>query len=70
MTEYHPFQELVGIISGSTWGQVGIISGSVSFRGWDHFEGCTVPALSVYFKRSFNKKMESYTKPTVTSPNF
>ena len=30
----------------------------------------TVPALSVYFKRSFTKKMESYTKPTVTSPNF
>ena len=30
----------------------------------------TVPALSVYFKRSFNEKMESYTKPTVTSPNF
>ena len=28
----------------------------------------TVPALSVYFKRSFNEKMESYTKPTVTSP--
>ena len=30
----------------------------------------TVPALSVYFKRSFNEKMESYTKPTVTLPNF
>ena len=30
----------------------------------------TVPALSVYFKRSFNEKMESYTKPTLTSPNF
>ena len=30
----------------------------------------TVPALSVYFKRSFNEKMESYTKPAVTSPNF
>ena len=30
----------------------------------------TVPALSVYFKRSFNEKLESYTKPTVTSPNF
>ena len=30
----------------------------------------TVPALSVYFKRSFNEKMESYRKPTVTSPNF
>ena len=28
----------------------------------------TVPALSVYFKRSSNGKMESYTKPTVTSP--
>ena len=25
---------------------------------------------SVYFKRSFNEKLESYTKPTVTSPNF
>jgi len=24
----------------------------------------------IYFKRSFNEKMESYTKPTVTSPNF
>ena len=30
----------------------------------------SIPALSVYFKRSFNEKMESYTKPTVTSPNF
>ena len=30
----------------------------------------TVPALSVYFKRSFNEKVESDTKPTVTSPNF
>ena len=30
----------------------------------------TVPALSVYFKKSFNEKMESYTKPTVTSTNF
>ena len=30
----------------------------------------TVPALSVYFKRSFTEKMESYTKTTVTSPNF
>ena len=30
----------------------------------------TVPALSVYFKRNFNEKMESYAKPTVTSPNF
>ena len=30
----------------------------------------TVSALSVYFKRSFNEKLESYTKPTVTSPNF
>ena len=29
----------------------------------------TVPALSVYFKRSFNEKLESCTKPTVTSPN-
>ena len=29
-----------------------------------------VPALSVYFKRSFNERMESYTKATVTSPNF
>ena len=30
----------------------------------------TAPALSVYLKISFNEKMESYTKPTVTSPNF
>ena len=30
----------------------------------------TVPALSVYFKRRFTEKMESYTKPTVTSPDF
>ena len=30
----------------------------------------TVPALSVYFKRSFYEKMESFTKPTATSPNF
>ena len=30
----------------------------------------TVPALSVYFKRSFNEKLDSYTKPTVTSSNF
>ena len=30
----------------------------------------TVPALSVYFKRSFYEKMESLTKPTATSPNF
>ena len=30
----------------------------------------TVPTLSVYFKRSFHQKMESYTRPTVTSPNF
>ena len=30
----------------------------------------TVLALSVYFKRNFTEKMESYTKPTVTSPNF
>ena len=30
----------------------------------------TVPALSVYLKRSFYEKMESFTKPTVTSPNF
>ena len=30
----------------------------------------TVPALSVYFKGTFNEKMESYTKPTTTSPNF
>ena len=30
----------------------------------------TVPALSVYFKKSLNQEMESYTKPTVTSTNF
>ena len=47
-----------------------IISGSESFWGRDHFGSCTVPALSVYFKGSFNEKMESYTKPTFTLPNF
>ena len=26
--------------------------------------------FSVYFRGSFNEKLESYTKPTVTSPNF
>ena len=30
----------------------------------------TVPALGVYFISSFNEKMEFYTKPTVTLPNF
>ena len=30
----------------------------------------TVPTLSVHFKRRFNEEMKSYTKPTVTSPNF
>ena len=30
----------------------------------------TVPALRVYFISSFNEKIESYTKPTFTSPNF
>ena len=30
----------------------------------------TAPALIVYFKGTFNEKMESYTKPTTTSPNF
>ena len=30
----------------------------------------TIPTLSVYYKGSLNEKMESYTKPTVTSPNF
>ena len=33
-------------------------------------KGKGILALSVYFKRSFNEKLESYTKPTVTSPNF
>ena len=27
----------------------------------------TIPALSVYYKGSLNEKMESYTKPTITS---
>ena len=30
----------------------------------------TIPALSVYDKGSLNEKMESYTKPTITSINF
>ena len=30
----------------------------------------TIPALSVYYKGSLNEKMESYTKPTVTSITF
>ena len=30
----------------------------------------TIPALSVYYKASLNEKMESYTKPTITSINF
>ena len=30
----------------------------------------TIPALSVYYKGSLNEKMESYTKPTITSINF
>ena len=29
-----------------------------------------IPTLSVYYKGSLNEKMESYTKPTVTSINF
>ena len=29
-----------------------------------------IPALSVYYKVSLNEKMESYTKPTITSINF
>ena len=38
-------------------------------RGKRNIAFCdTVPAFSVYFKRSFNEKMEPYTKPTVTSP--
>ena len=53
---------------------------TVAYKGTRFKEKCrgkrnivfrdTVPALSVYFKRSFNEKLESYTKPTVTSPNF
>ena len=32
----------------------------------------TIPAsaLSVFYKRSFNEKVESHTKPTTTLPNF
>ena len=30
----------------------------------------TIPALSDYYKRSFNEKMESHTKPTTTLPKF
>ena len=30
----------------------------------------TIPTLSVYYKGSLNEKMESYTKPTITSINF
>ena len=30
----------------------------------------TIPALSVYYKGSLNEKMESYTKPTITSKKF
>ena len=30
----------------------------------------TIPALSVYYKGSLNEKMDSYTKPTMTSINF
>ena len=28
----------------------------------------TIPALCVYYKRSFNEKVESHTKPTTTLP--
>ena len=28
------------------------------------------PALNIYYKGSLNEKMESYTKPTITSINF
>ena len=46
-----PFPKSLGIISGSTRRKVGIISGSIwesfqgwgSFRGQDHFGGCTDP---------------------------
>ena len=30
----------------------------------------TIPALSVYYKRGFNEKMESHTKPTTTLTEF
>ena len=30
----------------------------------------TIPALSVYYKRSFNEKVKSHTKPTSTLQNF
>ena len=30
----------------------------------------TIPALSVYYKGSLNEKMDSYTKPIITSINF
>ena len=30
----------------------------------------TIPALSVYYKRSFNEKVESHTKPTTTLTKF
>ena len=30
----------------------------------------TIPALHVYYKGSLNEKIESYTKPTITSINF
>ena len=36
---------------------------NIAFRG-------TIPALSVYYKRGFNEKVESHTKPTTTLPKF
>ena len=30
--------------------------------------GDTIPALGVYYKRSFNEKVESHTKATTTIP--
>ena len=36
---------------------------NIAFRG-------TIPALSVSYKRSFNEKVESHTKPTTTLPKF
>ena len=36
---------------------------NIAFRG-------TIPALSVYYKRGLNEKVESHTKPTTTLPKF
>ena len=36
---------------------------NIAFRG-------TIPALSVYYKRTFDEKVESSTKPATTLPTF